>query len=165
MNIRRRNERALYHPAVTKKYCSSVKLLQRAQPCFQMPHHFKERAGLLRVYMRRQDCSVTDFSVYSSGISVTGREVFHMTVPTELQSTSSLMKKLALYYYWLFLVCIEKMLFQIFDGCGGVGGLGFQMLIQGAVLFRLKCDHYIKCLRFNQEEGKGKCASVTRGTL
>ena len=28
-----------------------------------------------------------------------------------LQSTSSLKKKPALYYYWLFLVCIEKMLF------------------------------------------------------
>ena len=33
-----------------------------------------------------------------------------------------------------------------------MGGKEFQMLIQGAVLFRLKCNHYIECLRFNQEE-------------
>ena len=75
-------------------------------------------------------------------------------MPTEVQSTSSLKKKKAEDYYYLFfsfLVCTEKMLFQIFNGEVG-GGEEFQMLIQGAVLFRLKCNHYIKCLRFNQEE-------------
>ena len=37
--------------------------------------------------MRRWDYSVTE-------ISVTGREIFHMTMPTELQSTSSSRKKM-----------------------------------------------------------------------
>ena len=99
--------------------------------------------------MRRWDCSVTDFSVYSTGILVTGREVVHMTMPTELHGYSHIVvekNKPALYDYWRFLVCIEKMVST------GVGGWGFQMLIQGAVLFRLKCDHYIKCLRFNKQE-------------
>ena len=75
--------------------------------------------------MRRWSCSVTEISVYSTRISVTGREAFHITMPTEVQSTSSLKKKQAEDYYYLFfsfLVCIEKMLFQIFNGEVGGGG-------------------------------------------
>ena len=71
--------------------------------------------------MRRWDCSVTDFSVYSTGILVTGREVFHMTMPTELHGYSHIVvekNKPALYDYWRFLVCIEKM---VSTGVGGVG--------------------------------------------
>ena len=106
--------------------------------------------------MRRWSCSVTEISVYSTRTSVTGREAFHITMPTEVQSTSSLKKKQAEDYYCLFfsfLVCIEKMLnFRYSTGRWGGGGGKFKMLIQGAVLFRLKCNHYIKCLRFNQEE-------------
>lgn len=87
--------------------------------------------------MRRWDYSVTE-------ISVTGREIFHMTMPTELQSTSSSRKKMQAEdcYCLFFGLALKKCFFQIFNGAGG--GEELQMLIQVAVLFRLKCEHIHK---------------------
>lgn len=103
--------------------------------------------------MRRWGCSVTEISVYLTGISVTdGNFVFHMTTPTELQSTSSLKKcKLRIYYCLFFAFHWQNAFLDIQRGGGGRLSIkcSFRELYS-----LLKCDHYIKCLRFNQEEWK-----------
>ena len=67
--------------------------------------------------MRRWDYSVTE-------ILVTGREAFHMTMPTEIQSTSSLKKKassgLLVPIFWL---ALKKCFFRYSTGGGGRGGI------------------------------------------
>ena len=56
-------------------------------------------------------------------------------------------------------------LLDIRRGWGG-GGVGVPNAHSGSCALSAEMRSlYIKCLRFNQEERKGKCASVTRGTL
>ena len=79
----------LSHLAVREKnYCSHQSSYYDHSRTFRCLITFKKRAGSVGVYMRRWDYSVTE-------ISVTGRKAFDMTMPTELQSTSSLKKKQA----------------------------------------------------------------------
>ena len=72
--------------------------------------------------MRRWDYSITEISAYSSGISVTGREAFHMSMPTEVQSTSSLKKKKAspLLLLPIFWFALKKCFFRYSTVGGGI---------------------------------------------